>query len=483
MSNTVQLTANPIYDKYADNCTDRYLVLFGGAGSGKSDHAATWLTVVKWFLTSQNERILIVRKVAKTIKHSVWKYACEVLKNIGFWGNMKVNETEKSIINKANGNEIIMVGMDDPEKLKSIFKLTKVWIEEASELEENDFLQIDLRLRGHTNTYYQILLSFNPVSDKHWLVRYVEPQLLPEMPDHVTDLEYLDEERKVWRFATTADDGSKIYTTTINTTYKDNKFIDATYITRLKTLASFDENYFQVYERGRWGVLVSGDRYCPNFKEAFHVQPTPYIPNEPIHYSLDFNVKPHMTGLAMQLKYIQNGNWKQHTHYYELRIFKQYALKYPQNEARYLGEYLASDYMENMKFGVFLYGDASGNNKLGVSDTKSLFADVDKGFGRMAGAIQKRIPTHNPRYDKIATGALGRRTFLNMLFSGNLPVKITIDPNCIELITDLRQCTMDANGRLAKPKNKEGYEDRGHALQALEYMICHPDSLGYLAIF
>jgi hypothetical protein len=108
---------------------------------------------------------------------------------------------------------------------------------------------------------------------------------------------------------------------------------------------------------------------------------------------------------------------------------------------------------------------------------------VEKGFGNWIVNVQKRIPTHNPRYDKIAQGALGRRTFLNMLFSGKLPVKIIIDKDCLELIADLRQCAMDANGRLAKPKNKEGYEDRGHALQALEYFICHPESLGSLAIF
>jgi phage terminase large subunit len=366
-SNTIPITVNPIYDKYADPCTDRYLMFFGGAGSGKSDHAATWITVIKWFLMGKNERVLVVRKVAKTIKNSTLKYCCEVIKNLGLWSQVKVNETDKTIVHKAMGNEIIMVGMDDPEKLKSIYKITKVWIEEASELEESDFLQIDLRLRGHVDSYYQILVSFNPVSDKHWLVKYVEPQYLPEIPSHVSDLEYLDEERKVWRFATVAGDGTKIYTTTINTTYKDNKYLDAAYITRLQTLASFDENYYQVYERGRWGVLVSGDRYCPNFKESLHVpiDGVKYIPNQPIHYSLDFNVKPHMTGLAMQLLYKSGEEWNGHKSHYELRIFKQYALKYPQNEARYLGEYLTSDYHNYIKFGVFLYGDASGNNKLG----------------------------------------------------------------------------------------------------------------------
>ena len=38
-------------------------------------------------------------------------------------------------------------GLDDVEKLKSIYDITGIWIEEASELEEGDFNQLDIRLR------------------------------------------------------------------------------------------------------------------------------------------------------------------------------------------------------------------------------------------------------------------------------------------------------------------------------------------------
>ena len=76
---------------------------------------------------------------------------------------------------------------------------------------------------------------------------------------------------------------------------------------------------------------------------------------------------------------------------------------------------------------------------------------------------------------------LGRRVFINDLFNGNMPVRILINPNCTELLSDLEECTQDMNGKLAKPKNKEGFEPRGHFLQALEYFLCHPKALGYLA--
>ncbi len=73
------------------------------------------------------------------------------------------------IIFKANGAIIDFLGLDDREKLKSIEGITSIWIEEATELTKEDFLQVDLRLRGRTKSYKQIMLSFNPISSLHWI--------------------------------------------------------------------------------------------------------------------------------------------------------------------------------------------------------------------------------------------------------------------------------------------------------------------------
>jgi phage terminase large subunit len=37
--------------------------------------------------------------------------------------------------------------MDDPEKIKSVQGVNRIWIEEATELKKEDFNQLDLRLR------------------------------------------------------------------------------------------------------------------------------------------------------------------------------------------------------------------------------------------------------------------------------------------------------------------------------------------------
>lgn len=81
---------------------------------------------------------------------------------------------------KHNGNQIIFRGVNDDkqrEKLKSITfkrgKLTDVWIEEATEITQNDFEIIDDRLRGELppGQFYQIKATFNPVSATHWIKR------------------------------------------------------------------------------------------------------------------------------------------------------------------------------------------------------------------------------------------------------------------------------------------------------------------------
>jgi tRNA-specific 2-thiouridylase len=52
-------------------------------------------------------------------------------------------------LKNINNNQIIFSGLDDVEKLKSIYNITSVWIEEASECLEEDFRELNRRLRGY----------------------------------------------------------------------------------------------------------------------------------------------------------------------------------------------------------------------------------------------------------------------------------------------------------------------------------------------
>ena len=72
-------------------------------------------------------------------------------------------------ITAPNGSEIIFIGLDNSEKIKSIAGITSIWIEEATELTLQDFNQLDLRLRGETGLHKEVIFTFNPISDTHWI--------------------------------------------------------------------------------------------------------------------------------------------------------------------------------------------------------------------------------------------------------------------------------------------------------------------------
>lgn len=213
-----QLTNPAFYPLYADK--NRYLVLYGGAGSGKSVFAAQKLIVRT--LAEPGHKFLIVRKVAKTLRHSTFALLRETIGSWGLSQLFRVNKTDMEIA-CPNGSTIIHAGLDDVEKLKSIHGVTGIWIEEASEITPEDFRQLDIRLRGRTKHYKQIILSFNPVSIVHWLKE-----------------EFFDK--------------PKSNATTLHSTYKDNRFLDDAAKQVLEAFRDTDEYYYTVYCLGQWGV-------------------------------------------------------------------------------------------------------------------------------------------------------------------------------------------------------------------------------------
>lgn len=202
--------------------TNRYLLLYGGSGSGKSVFAAQ-----KQLLRVLNEpghKILVIRKVAATLRNSVYSLIKQMIADEGITKFFTFTTNPMEIINRANGSMFVFAGLDDPEKLKSIAGITSVWFEEATEGTKQDFMQLDLRLRGQTASYKQIVLSFNPIAATHWLNR-----------------DFCQQERA--------------NATILRTTYRDNNFIDDDYKRVLAELAGQDENYFKIYSEGEWGVL------------------------------------------------------------------------------------------------------------------------------------------------------------------------------------------------------------------------------------
>ena len=208
----------PFWPLYWDH--HRYLVLKGGAGSGKSIFAGR--KVLERVTHEPGHRWLVCRKVARTLRESCFaQLRGQIAESYADYG-AQINKGDMGIT-FANGGEILFAGLDDVEKLKSIYDITGIWIEEASELQEQDFNQLDIRLRGETPYYKQIILSFNPISSTHWLKR---------------------------RFFDKPDERVLVH----ESTYRDNKFLDAEAIRTLEGFKGTDDYYYMVYALGQWGI-------------------------------------------------------------------------------------------------------------------------------------------------------------------------------------------------------------------------------------
>jgi phage terminase large subunit len=220
---------NDIYYKHLNN-DKRYQLFFGGSSSGKSYFLAQRCIID---ILKGDRNYLICRNNATAIRKSVFN---EIKKAITFFKAndlFTINKTEM-IITCVNGYQIMFVGLDDTEKVKSTTPekgvFTDIWVEEATEVEYKAFKQLDKRLRGKSKHNKRLTLSFNPILKSHWIFK------------EFFNL-WNDKEQEM------LSDNVSI----LKTTYKDNKFLTQDDINALEN--ETDKYYYEVYTLGNWGIL------------------------------------------------------------------------------------------------------------------------------------------------------------------------------------------------------------------------------------
>ena len=206
--------------KIINDYSHRIEVYMGGAGSGKS-YGATQKVLLK--ALKYKRTVLVIRKIQRTIKHSIWSLMLTHLRNSGYYDQCRINRTDFEI-ELPNGSIFIFKGLDDEEKIKSIDGITDIVIEEATELTEDEFTQLNLRLRALVD-FPQIYLMFNPINKKNWVYGYFfcEPKPLNAL--------------------------------VLKTTYKDNKFLSAEYVSELERLKERNPAYYRIYTLGEFATL------------------------------------------------------------------------------------------------------------------------------------------------------------------------------------------------------------------------------------
>ena len=226
---TIKLNIKPskvfnrhIYDHLFDYDTFTE-VHYGGASSGKS-HGVFQKIVIKALKDWKKPRkILVLRKVGATVRDSVFADVQATLSYFGILNMCKINMSAFRI-ELPNGAEFIFKGMDNPEKIKSIKGISDVVMEEASEFTLDDYTQLTLRLRDKAHKQKQIYLMFNPVSKANWVYN----AFFVKKPKN---------------------------TVVYQTTYKDNRFLDALTRENIEELANRNEAYYKIYALGEFATL------------------------------------------------------------------------------------------------------------------------------------------------------------------------------------------------------------------------------------
>lgn len=217
---------NPVYLPYLEDYSTRFLVFYGGAGSGKSHFIAQRLV---YKALKDTRKILVLRKVNRTTKASTFQLLLDTLNQFGILNYCVINRTDFSIT-LPTGSQFLCMGLDDPEKIKSITGLTDAWLEEATEFSLDDFSQVNLRVRDPKAENQEIILSLNPVSKANWCYLH----FFAENPE-------LDEFRKTVRI--------------VHTTYKDNPHLPEAYVQALLMMKATNEVYYKIYALGEFGSL------------------------------------------------------------------------------------------------------------------------------------------------------------------------------------------------------------------------------------
>lgn len=210
-----------IFDK------SRFLLLVGGAGSGKSHFACQKiLSRIVWAMQKGlRHKFLVLRKTQPDARRSVFALFNYYISKFGLTDLFHRNRTEMTYTLKEKPySEIMFTGIDDPEKIKSIEGITGIWVEEATEINENDFNQLNLRLRGKVKTYFQLLLAFNPISKNNWIYK---------------------------KFFENNEQDAKI----LKTNYKNNRFLDEEYVKQLENLKETNKELWNIYGKGEFTDL------------------------------------------------------------------------------------------------------------------------------------------------------------------------------------------------------------------------------------
>ena len=151
--------------------------------------------------------ITVVRKSIPVLKRSVIKDFIDILKDLDIWNEEDYNISDR--VWKYYNSTIQFVSTDDADKLRGI-KSDILFVDEASEIDEESYFQLSIRTTG------KIILAYNPTcSPNHWL------RTMQDCDRYIT-------------------------------TYKDNPYLPIEMIRAIEDLEIKNPKYYKIYGKGEF---------------------------------------------------------------------------------------------------------------------------------------------------------------------------------------------------------------------------------------
>lgn len=420
------------------------ILLFGSRGSAKS-----YAKELKCIIDSYEKptRCICIRKTYASLEDSVYKTMQDIVQDLELTSDFTFLKSPLRIVHK-NGNEFIFKGMDKPGKAKSVKDPNCANFEEIDELDEQDFKQTLLSLRGKKPIRW--IAAMNPPHPEHWTIKKFIPN-------------YEDFEKE---------DGSHTF---IDSVYPDTLVMHSTYLmnpfsldnpvlmTEMDWLKENDPEEYRVSGLGLVGNTLTGNEFFDYFSRKIHVTNPEINYDLPIHLTFDFNRLPYGTCIVNQIE--MEGET------IILNIVDEICPKPPNNSIEEIAEEFELKHSEARE--VFIYGDPSGQSKNQAktrAEAKSYREQIQKSFA-------KYLHNHSNRFISKAPPLAGRRMAWKKLFSGDFNFIIRINDRCKNTIKDFESLLIGDDGGWQKEmitdkQTKQRYQKNGHCADAETYLVC-----------
>ncbi len=371
--------------------------------------------------------------------------------------------------NQAGGvSEIVMKGLDDPEKAKGIESYKYVYLDELNHFEQSEFEQFNLSLRGIPGQ--KIFASWNPVDENSWVKTELVDKYIFSDTEAYGNLPSEDSYVKI------SECGKVIL---IKTTYEDNYWIvgspcgtygyrDENLISEYEGLREKNYNSYKVNVKGEWGKTVFGGEFLKKWKTEHHSGLYPYNPSLAVYLIFDENVNPYFPCGFFQVGDDQKSIFLIHI----------IAARNPDNSTGFMIAEVARKLRAwGHKEAVYVGGDATSKKEdVKLEKGHDLFKLIINGLHEWNP--DRCVAESNPSV------RLSKDFFNEILENEIYGLVFRVDKSCKTAILDYENTKEDKNGKVDKstvtdPVTKKSYQPYGHFTDLTRYFICHVFSKEY----